>query len=134
MKKRDIAFGLAVGILGLVLAVGAQTFARPCVHADGSAALCAPVKTWLTAEGGLTAVLAWLSMIRPGAVTQGLAAAGGLLAALTPGVLVPVCRADTMACRRVTGPTALVIGVLIGIVSLWWLALTLTAKKREARS
>ena len=134
MKKRDIAFGLIVGILGLVLAVGAQTFARPCVHADGSAAVCAPVKTWMTAEGGLIAVLAGLSMIRPNAVTQGLAAAGGLMAVLTPGVLVPICRADAMACQRVTRPTALVIGILVGISSLWWLGLTLAAKKREARS
>ncbi|MBR4457466.1 MAG: DUF4418 family protein [Clostridia bacterium] len=134
MKKRDIAFGLIVGILGLVLAVGAQTFARPCVHADGSAAVCAPVKTWLTVEGGLIAVLSGLSMIRPSAVAQGIAAAGGLLAALTPGLLIPICKSDMMACQRVTRPTALVIGILVGIVSLWWLALTLTSKKREARS
>ncbi len=133
MKKRDIVFGLTVGILGLLLAVGAQTFARPCVHADGSAAVCAPVKTWLTAEGGLIAVLAGLSMIRPGAVTQALAAAGGLLAVLTPGVLFPICRADAMACQRVTRPTALVCGILILIAALWWLGLTLAAKKREAR-
>ena len=134
MKKRDIAFGLTVGILGLVLAIGAQTFARPCVHADGSAAVCAPVKTWLTAEGGLIAVLAGLSMIRPNAVTQGLAAAGGLMAVLTPGALVPICRADAMTCQRVTRPTALVCGILILIAALWWLGLTLAAKKREARS
>ena len=134
MKKRDIAFGLIVGILGLVLAVGAQTFARPCVHADGSAAVCAPVKTWLTVEGGLIAVLSGLSMIRPNTVTQGIAAAGGLLAALTPGLLIPICKSDMMACRQVTRPTALVIGILVGIVSLWWLVLTLTAKRREARS
>lgn len=134
MKKRDIAFGLAVGVLGLVLAVGAQTFARPCVHADGSAAVCAPLKTWLTVEGGLIAVLAGLSMIRPGAAAQGLAAAGGLLAILTPGLLVPICRADTMACRQVTRPTAIVTGVLILIIALWWLALTVRAGRREARS
>ena len=134
MKKRDIAFGLTIGILGLVLAVGAQTFAAPCVHADGSAAMCAPVKTWLTVEGGLIAVLAGLSMIRPGALTRALAAAIGLLAVLTPGVLVPICGSDMMACRQVTRPTALVIGILILIAALWWLALTSAAKKREARS
>lgn len=134
MKKRDIVFGLAVGILGLVLAVGAQTFARPCVHADGSAAVCTPVKTWLTVEGGLIAVMAGISMIRPNVLTQGFAAVGGLLAALTPGTLVPVCKSDMMACRRVSGPTALVCGILILIASLWWLALTFAAKKREARS
>ena len=134
MKKRNIVFGLTVGMLGLALAVGAQTFARPCAHADGSAAMCAPVKAWLTVEGGLIAVLAGFSMLRPNAVTQGLAAAGSLLTILTPGALVPVCRADTMACRRVTQPVAFVLGVLILIMALWWLVLTLRAKKREACS
>ena len=134
MKKRDIVFGLSIGLLGIILAVGAQTFASPCVHADGSAAMCAPVRTWLTVEGGIIAVLAGLSMIRPSAVTQGLAAIGGLLTILAPGVLVPICRSDMMACQRVTRPTALVIGALILVVSLWWLGLTLAAKKREARS
>ena len=134
MKKRDIVFGLTVGLLGLALAVGVRTFARPCVHADGSIAACARAAAWLTAEGGLIAVLAGISVIRPNAVTQGLAAAGGLLAILTPGILVPICRADTMACRQVTRPTALVAGALVMITALWWLALTRAAKKKEVRS
>ena len=134
MKKRDIAFGLTVGALGLLLAVGAQTFARPCVHADGSAAACAPVKTWLTVEGGLIAIMAGISVIRPNFLAQGFAAVGGLLAILTPGVLVPICKSDSMVCQRVTRPTALVCGILILAAALWWLGLTLAAKKREARS
>lgn len=134
MNRKNTIFGLTVGILGLLLAIGAQTFARPCVHADGASAMCAPVKTWLTAEGGFIALLAGISMLRPHPVPQALAASGGLLAALTPGVLVPICKMDTMACRQVTRPTALVLGILILAASVIWMAVTLAAKKRETRS
>ncbi len=134
MNKRNMVFGLTLGVLALVLAVGAQTFAHPCEHADGSAAACAAVKTWLTVEGGLIAVLAGIAMIRPHPAIQGLAAAGGLLAALTPGTLVSICKSDMMACRQVTRPTALVLGILIMIVAGGWMVLTMLAKKRETHS
>lgn len=132
MKKRDMVFGLAVGLLGLLLAIGAQTFARPCVHTDGSAAMCAPVSAYLTVEGGLIAVLAGIAMLRPHPVLQGLAGAVGLLSCLTPGTLIPLCRAEAMRCRQVTQPTALVLGVLILAAALGWLCLTLLQRKREA--
>ncbi len=129
-RRRDFIPGMVTGLLGLLLAVGAQTFARPCVHADGSAAVCAGVRTWLTLEGGLIAVLAGISVIRPIPAVQAAAAVCGLLAALTPGVLVPICRHDTMACRQVTQPTALVLGILIMAVALCRTVMTLSAKKR----
>ena len=134
MKKRDIVFGLVTGMLGIFLTVGVQTFARPCVHADGSAAMCTPVRTWLTGAGGAIAVLAGISMLRPNTVTRILAAAGGLLAILIPGILVPVCKADTMACRQVTQPFALVTGVLILIAALLWTVVSAVAGKQEDRS
>ena len=134
MNRRNIVFGMITGILGLLLAVGAQTFARPCVHADGSAAACAGVRTWLTLEGGLIAVLAGISMIHPHQAVQAAAAVCGLLAALTPGVIVPICRHDTMACRQVTQPTALVLGILITAAALCRTAMTLAEKKRGFRA
>ncbi|MBR4501459.1 MAG: DUF4418 family protein [Clostridia bacterium] len=134
MNKKDIAFGSAAAFLGIVLAVGAQTFAHPCVHADGSAAVCAPVKIWLTVMGGVITALAGVSFLRPHWVSPCLTAAAAILVILIPGCIVPVCRADTMRCRLVTCPTALVSGVLILAVSLWRLALTLNAKKRRAGS
>ena len=134
MKKRDIIFGLIIGALGVVLAVGAQTFAHPCAHADGSAAMCAPTKTWLTVAGGLIAVLAGVSMLRPRPWAQSLTALGGLAAILVPGVLVPLCAASAMRCRAVTKPFALVTGVLVILLSAWQLALILAERRREARS
>ena len=92
------------------------------------------MKTWLTVEGGLIAVMAGITVIRPSSLAQGFAAIGGLLAILTPGVLVRICKADSMACQKVTRPTALVCGILVLAAALWWLGLTLATKKREARS
>ncbi len=134
MNKKDIAFGSAAAFLGIMLSVGVQTFAGPCVHADGSAAVCAPVKTWLTVMGGAMAVLAVISVIRNGLLFRCLTAAAAIFVILIPGSIVPVCRADMMRCRMVTCPTALVLGILSLAVSLWWIALFLTAKKREAGS
>ena len=132
MKKRDVVFGSAVAFLGILLTVGVQSFAGPCVHADGSAAVCAPVKTWLTITGGLIIVLSGVSILRPHWVFPCLTAAAAILVILIPGGILPVCRADTMRCRLVTSPTALALGVLILTVSLWKLALILTAKRRGA--
>ena len=56
------------------------------------------------------------------------------LAALTPGTLVSICKSDMMACRQVTRPTALVLGILIMIVAGGWMVLTMMAKKRETHS
>ena len=133
MTKRSVIFGLVVGLLGLALAIGAQSFARPCVHADGSAAMCGPVKTWLTVEGGLIAVMAGLAILKPWPLFHAAAALGGLLAALTPGILVPICKSDTMRCQMVTRPTALVLGVLIILTAGCWFVLTVFSRKREDR-
>ena len=130
MKKRDIAFGSVMAFLGIMLCVGVQTFAGPCAHADGSAAVCAPLKTWLTVMGGVITALAGISFLRPCWVFPCLTAASAILVILIPGGIVPVCMADTMRCRLVTCPTALVLGVLTLVVSLWKLALCLTAKRR----
>lgn len=132
MKKREIIFGLIVGLLGILLAVGAQTFAQPCAHADGMG--CTQSKNWLTVIGGAIAVCAGVSVLKPNPVTQILAAVGGLAAILTPGVFVKLCMVETMPCQMYTRPFALVIGILIGLLSLCWLVADLTAKKREAQS
>lgn len=119
-------FGLAIGILGLVLAIGAQTFAKPCDHDTA-------LRTWLTVEGGLIAVLAGISMIKPNLVTQALSCLGGILTALTPGTLITICASEQMHCRMVTRPTALVIGIVVAVLACWWLALTAINQKRTKR-
>ncbi len=134
MKKRDIAFGSAAAFLGILLSVAVQTFAGPCVHPDGSAAVCAPLKTWLTVMGGVITALSGVSFLCPRLVPHCLTAAAAVLVILIPRGIVPVCGADTMRCRLVTCPTALVVGVLVLIVSLWRIALTLAEKRRRAGS
>lgn len=133
IQKRETVFGLMIGVIGLVLAVGAQTFAQACVHADGSAAVCTPSGTWLTVTGGLIAVLSGLSMLRPGLFTFILPGIGGLLAILVPGTLVSLCASPVMRCQAVTRPFALVMGVLVMVLSAWHAVLLLAQHEREER-
>ncbi|MCR4622816.1 MAG: DUF4418 family protein [Clostridiales bacterium] len=122
MKKRNIVFGLIIGLMCIVLALGVQTFAKPCVHDR-------KLMTLLTVEGGAVAVLAGIGMIRPGLKSPFLAAIGGILAILTPGTLMKICADEMMRCQVYTRPTAVVTGALIVALSLVWFGLEL--KHRE---
>lgn len=122
MKKRNLVFGLMIGLIGIVLALGAQTFAKPCLHDR-------KLMTWLTVEGGAVAVLAGIGMIKPGLISPFLAAIGGILAILTPGTLMKICADEVMRCQVYTKPTAVVTGALIVVLSLIWFGLEL--KHRE---
>ncbi len=123
MKKRDYVLGLAIGVLALALAMGAQTFAKPCAHDR-------KLITFLTVEGGAAAVLAGLCIIKPNLILTALTEISGLIIILTPGVLVKLCTAETMRCQMITKPTAIVAGVLIAVLALVWLCLLLRDRKR----
>ena len=132
MKKIN-GWGIPVTLLAAVQAIGAKTFLKPCVHADGTAAACAGAGTWLLALGAATAVIGAVLLFAGGrkaeALLSGLALAGGLLIMLTPGTLTPICSMSAMRCRLVTRPAALVLGALIALCALVSLALSLRKRK-----
>ena len=121
MKKIRIE-AIPVTVFALVLAVGSLTLLHPCVHADGSAAPCAGVQPLLLIISAASAVIGVLPcFLRKGglqALSFALAGIGGVLCALTPGVLTPVCGMDTMRCRMVTQPAARILGILIAICAV----------------
>lgn len=124
MKKRDLLFGIVLAVIGTMLAIGVQTFLKPCPHD-------AALKTALTVLGALIAAFALVSMVRPNIVTEGLCVLSGIAALLTPGTLVGICASEQMRCRMVTKPGAIVAGVLAVLIALSWLAVTLKNKKRS---
>ncbi len=124
MKKRELCFGLLTGILGLAVAVGAGTVAKPCPHDEA-------LVRWLTVEGALAAVLAGISMLKPNWITQAITALDGICILLTPGTLVRICASEQMRCRMITRPVAIVSGVLIAVLAVWWLALSEKEKKQK---
>jgi len=135
-RKTQNILALSASVLGLILAVGAKTFLRPCVHADGSPAACA----------GVGDTLFWLSLILAAAgalfvLARGtgrtVSAAGMVIlsgaVALTPGKLQPICEMAQMRCRLVTRPGALVGGVLCAGLSLAAFAGALLAQRRGSK-
>ena len=122
MKKGTIWFGLVIGLLGLTLAVGAQTFLKPCTHDETLA-------KWITAEGGLIAVFAGVGMLQPHWAAQALSALAGIITALTPGTLVKICASEQMRCRMITRPAAIVIGTITAALAIWWFILKLKSRK-----
>ena len=118
MKK--LLAGLTA-FLSAVLAVGSQTFLRPCVHEDGSASVCTPAGTLLLVFGVAAAVLSLARLAGVGRGTRlllsALTLAAGVLIILTPGVLSPLCMMETMRCRMITKPAAQVAGTLIALLS-----------------
>ncbi len=135
MKKIN-PWGVGTAALGLITAVGAGTFLRPCVHADGSASVCAGAGAWLLWLGILTAAAGILTAVLPGRTVRagtGAAAAGvGVLILLAPGTLTPLCTMASMRCRMVTRPGALVLGVLIAVCGAVSLVTGLNMKRKKA--
>lgn len=133
MKKRFPEV-ILLFVLSLVLAIGSQTFLHPCVHEDGSPAPCGGVGTGLLLTGIGCALLGFLLLIRVPkmrTVLYALACCAGVITILIPGTFLPVCGMDSMRCRMVTRPAALVLGILIAVCALVGLGRELAMRKKS---
>lgn len=119
MNKKIIP-AMVLVVLGLVIAIGSQTFLGPCVHEDGSFGAChwagqalLGVSLLLTAEALLSAILerARFGLCLASALTSA-------LGFLMPGGLIDICKMDTMRCRMVMQPAMRVLFGLALIVSV----------------
>ena len=136
MKQRTFRImDIAQLALTIVFAVGAFTFLKPCAaHDDGSWMTC----HWAgEAVKGLACLLALMGAMKlcvrkPGA-KLGLSLAAvptAILTCLIPGGLIGLCMMNTMRCRSVMKPGALVFGVLIAALSAVDAILLARADKR----
>ena len=125
MKKN--LFAILLMIFAAVIAVGSVTVLGPCVHEDGSKGPCADAGRALLIDGCVTAILAILiTMVNRRGLRMALFAAA-LCAAVTgillPGVIMPLCKMDTMHCRAVMQPSMIIlsgaaaVSVVIGIIT-----------------
>ncbi|MBR1821191.1 MAG: DUF4418 family protein [Clostridia bacterium] len=132
MKKNNIP-AIVVLILGLVIAVGSQTFLGACVHEDGSFGACHWASRAIMGVGGLMAVLALLALTVPGAGKRaGLYLAmlpTAALGLLTPGTLIDLCMMDTMRCRALMRPATTILFALSLVAAIAGLLLA----RKEAR-
>ena len=125
MKKN--LFAILLLVLAAIIAAGSVTVLGPCVHEDGSKGPCADAGRVLLIDGCVTAVLAILIMLlkRRGVRLVLFAAAlcAAVIGILLPGVLMPLCKMDTMHCRAVMQPSMIIlsgaaaVSALIGIIA-----------------
>ena len=125
MKKN--LFAILLLVLAAIIAAGSVTVLGPCVHEDGSKGPCADAGRALLIDGCVTAVLAILIMLlkRRGVRLALFAAAlcAAVIGILLPGVIMPLCKMDTMHCRAVMQPSMIIlsgaaaVAALLGIIT-----------------
>lgn len=107
--------------LSLLMTIGTFTFMQPCVHADGNFSTCHWAGLVLAGLGIVLTVQAVLGMFSGNAkMREGVSLSmipTALLAALTPGPVIPLCMMATMRCNTVMKPAAILIAALIGVLS-----------------
>ena len=127
MDKKAKILAAVAAILAVVAAVGVRTFIGPCVHEDGAFGPChfagqavLGISVLIAAEGAAAA------LIRSGGTRRGLMmamSASSVLAMLTPGILIGLCKMDTMRCRAVMRPSVMAIFALTCVISLFGAAM-----------
>ena len=125
MKKN--LFAILLLVFAAVIAVGSVTVLGPCVHEDGSKGPCAEAGRALLIDGCVIAILALLiTMVNRRGLRMTLFAAAlcaAVIGILLPGVLMPLCKMDTMHCRAVMQPSMIIlsgaaaVSALIGIIT-----------------
>ncbi len=125
MKKN--LFAILLLIFAAVIAVGSVTVLGPCVHEDGSKGPCADAGRALLIDGCVMAILAILiTMVNRRGLRMALFAAAlcaAVIGILLPGVLMPLCKMDTMHCRAVMQPSMIIlsgaaaVSALLGIIT-----------------
>ena len=131
MKKN--LFAILLLIFAAVIAVGSVTVLGPCVHEDGSKGPCADTGKALLIDGCVTAILAILiTMVNRRGLRMALFAAAlcaAVIGILLPGVLMPLCKMDTMHCRAVMQPSMI---ILSGAAAVSALTGIITERSRKA--
>lgn len=132
--KRNAFIGILLA-LAVVIAAGSVTVLGPCIHEDGSEAVCTQAGRAIMADGIVMILLTVLMLCirRPGVrifllvLTLAASAAGMLM----PGTLLPICKVDTMHCRAVMRPAMIVLFDASALISVCGI---ITEKLRNRRN
>ena len=131
MKKN--LFAILLLVFAAMMAIGSVTVLGPCVHEDGSKGPCADAGRALMIDGCVTAILAILiTMVNRRGLRMALFAAAlcaAVIGILLPGVLMPLCKMDTMHCRAVMQPSMI---MLSGAAAVSALTGIITERSRKA--
>lgn len=120
MKKINVMSRILF-VLCLLLAVGPVTFLKPCGAHDGAYASCHWAGNVIFAMGICLTLEACLLAFGNNALRAGVSicmAMQAVLTALIPGVIVSLCKMETMHCNLIMKPGTLVLSVLIFVLSV----------------
>lgn len=117
-KFKYLTYGVLV--LGILAIVGLFTFAGSCSHDDGTLAACFNSATGI---GGAALFMVAVAMFGLFEVTPNVRIIIGLLIVLlglfiafAPGNILPLCMMETMQCRAIMQPFAMVVGILSAVL------------------
>ena len=131
MKKN--LFAILLMIFAAAIAVGSVTVLGPCVHEDGRKGPCADAGRALLIDGCVMAILAILiTLVNRRGLRMALFAAAlcaAVIGILLPGVIMPLCKMDTMHCRAVMQPSMI---ILSGAAAVSALTGIITERSRKA--
>ena len=138
MDKRKPVPEIILFALCALYFVGTLSFLSPCgPKEDGAFMTCHWAGQALKGVACVMAILSALALAaRSNGARQGLVTALaplGALAAVLPGRLIGLCVMNTMTCRMVTRPAALVFGALIAVLALAEALRLAGAERRAAR-
>ena len=136
-RRKITPLGVSLVVICAFLAIGVATFAGPCVHSDGSKAACAEAGTLLLVIGVAAALTAlarfFVSSKTASATLAAVVAILGLVAAIVPGNMLPLCMMAEMRCNAIMHPFGMVLGGLACIIAIIDLVIV-TRSSRTGRS
>lgn len=111
-----------VAAIAILFTFGLRSFAGPCVHDDGSAAACTMTGHVLFGLGIASIALSVLRILSADYHTKRsfdlFLVIAGILIALSPGTVLPLCMMETMHCQAIMLPFARIMGGLMAVAAL----------------
>ena len=137
-KNRIGVLDIVAAVVSVLVILGVLTFAGPCVHDDGSAAMCSGAGQGILWVGIIALIASLARMLMPGkalkVVFGAVVAVLGIVVALMPGVIMPLCMMQTMHCQTVMRPVAMVLGIVLAIVAVAGIVMSLRGRKKPSRN
>lgn len=119
MKKRKISIlGIVSAVFSLVLLIGSFTFFKSVCGADMH---CHQANTVITIMGAVMLVLSLIAVFlknKVGAILSFLTTVCGVVTALFPGVIMPLCMMADMSCQATMKPWAILLSAAVALFSL----------------
>lgn len=119
MKKRKISIlGIVSAVFSLVLLIGSFTFFKSVCGADMH---CHQANTVITIMGAVMLVLSLIAVFlknKVGAILSFLTTVCGVVTALFPGVIMPLCMMADMSCQATMKPWTILLSAAVALFSL----------------